>query len=61
MTDNFADGILKLIFWYENCCIFIEISGKFVAKDIKNNKLILVQVMAWHRAGFKLLPKPVMA
>ena len=32
-----AGVIFELIFLYENCCIFIHISQKFVAKGSSNN------------------------
>ena len=40
----------------ENCCILIQISLKFVTKDILDNTQALVQVMAWHRTDVKPFP-----
>ena len=56
---HFADGIFKCIFINERFCISIQISLKFVPKDLINNNSALVQVMAWHRTGDKPLPEPM--
>ena len=45
---NFADDILKLGFFCENWCILIQITLKFIPMDTINNKLALLQAMAWH-------------
>ena len=41
--------------------ILIKVSLKFVPKDLLENKLVLVQVMAWGRPGGKPLSEPMMA
>ena len=38
----------------------IQISLKFVRKGINDNKVALIQVMAWRQAGTKSLPDPVL-
>ena len=57
--QNFADGILNFISLFENCCILIPISLKFVPNGLINNKPALIQIMDWHRAGVKPLSKPM--
>ena len=57
---RFADGILKLIFLYENWIILTKISLKFVPKGTINNKPALVQIMAWRQTGNKPLSEPMM-
>ena len=52
-----ADSIFKFIFLYENCCIFIGISLKFVAKSPINNKPELVQLMALCQTDNKPFPE----
>ena len=42
---NLADDIFKCILLNENCCIFIEISLKFVPKGPINNITALVHIM----------------
>ena len=44
----------------EKFCIFIQISLKFVPKGPIDNKVALVQVMAWCRTGDKPLPEPML-
>ena len=50
-----------VVFWlkfnslYENCCILIQISPKFVLKDPVKNKQALVQRIAWLWASDKSL------
>ena len=46
---HFKD-IFKLILSYENWCIFIWISFKFISKAI-NNEQILVHIINWRMAG----------
>ena len=53
-----AADIFKHIFVNEN--IQIQISLKFVPKDLIDNKSALVQVMAWHRTCNKPLPEAMM-
>ena len=48
-------------FLYENCCIFINVSLKFVPNGPINNKLVLVRMMAWHPTGAKPLSETMMA
>ena len=56
----FPDDIFKCIFLNENVGIAIKISLKFVPKGPINNIPSLVQIMAWHRSGDKLLSEPMM-
>ena len=42
-------------FLNEKIWILIEISLKFVSKDLINNIEALFQIKAWHRPGDKLL------
>ena len=58
---HFADDIFRCIFINEKFNIFIRISPKFVPKGSIADKLPLVQVMAWRRAGGKPLPEPMLA
>ena len=48
---HFADSIFKLIFLYENCCILIQISLKFVPKGQIYNKPALFQIIVWLETG----------
>ena len=57
---HFGDDTLKLIFLYENSCILFPISLKFVPKDPIDYNLVLVQIMAWHQPGDKLLSQLMM-
>ena len=41
-------------------CISIRISLEFVTEGQIDNKLALVQVMAWRRTGDKSLPEPML-
>ena len=50
---HFADSISKFSFLYENYCIVILISLKFVLKGVINNKPALAQIMAWRQTGDK--------
>ena len=58
---NFADNILKCILLNEKIWILIDISLKFVLKDLINNIPALVQIMAWCRTGIKPLSEPMVA
>ena len=58
---HFADDIFKCIFLYEDCFIAIQISLKFVPRDLINKKPTLFQIMAWHRTGGKPLIEAMMA
>ena len=42
------------------CCIIFQILLKFILNGTIDNKLALVQVMAWHLKGDKSLPEPMM-
>ena len=55
---HFPDDILKLIFVNEKAWISIKISLKLVPRGQINNIPALVQIMAWHRPGGKLLSEP---
>ena len=55
------DAIFKFIFLYENWCIFIQIILKFITMGVFNNKVALVQIMAWCQACDKPLSEPMMA
>ena len=57
---KFPDNIFKCIFLNENVWISIEISLKYVIKDLINNIPASVQIMAWHQPGYKSLSKPMM-
>ena len=58
---HFTDDIFKRIFLNENLIISIQYSMKFVPKGPIDNKLALVQVMAWCRIGDKPLPEPMLS
>ena len=47
---HFAD-IFKFIFMYQNCCIFIQMTLKFVPQGSIDSKPALVQVMSWSWEG----------
>ena len=53
--------IFKCIFLNENSSILISIPLKFVSMSQIDNKLALVQIMAWRQTGDKLLSEPMMA
>ena len=57
---HFADGISKCIFMNEKLCISIRFSLKFVPWCPIDSKSVLVQVIAWHRAGDKQLSEPML-
>ena len=60
MAAILADDIFKCIFLNENDRIPIQISLKFVPRSPIDNKLALVQVMAWCWTGDKPLPEPML-
>ena len=60
MAAILADDNFKCIFFNENDRIPIGISLKFVPGSPIDNKPALVQVMAWHHRGGKLLPEPML-
>ena len=45
-TGSHFTDIFEFIFFFENCCIFIQISLKFVSKSQIRNQPALVQIMA---------------
>ena len=57
---HLAEDIFKCIFLNENVWIPIKTSLKFVPKGPINNIPSLVQIMAWHRPGDKLLSEAMM-
>ena len=59
-SHHLADNISKCIFMNEKFYILIQISLRFVPKGPIDNKSAFVQVMAWHRAGDKPLPEPML-
>ena len=60
MAAILADDIFKCIFLDDDDRIPIQISLKFVPRVPIDNKLALVQEMAWRRTGDKPLPEPMM-
>ena len=60
MATILADDIFKGICLNENDRIPIQISLKFVPRSPIDNKLALVQAMAWRRTGDKPLPEPML-
>ena len=57
---HFSDDIFQCISLFENVCIWIKISLKFVPKVRINNIPALVPIMAWRRIGDKPLSEPMM-
>ena len=57
MATILADDNFKWIFLNGNDIISIQISLKFVPRCSNDNESALVQVIAWHRTGDKLLPE----
>ena len=55
---HFTDNSFKCM--NEKCSILIQISLKFVPKGSIDNKLVWIQVMAWHRTGEKPLSEPTL-
>ena len=55
MAAILADENFRSIFFNENDRSPIRISLKFVPRTSIENKLALVQIMAWHRTGDKPL------
>ena len=58
---NFPDDNFKCIFLNENIWILIRISLKFVSEALIDNKLALVQIMAWCRPGDKLFSETMLS
>ena len=56
LHKHFADGIFKCIFFNESFRILTSFSLKLVSKGPIHYKLMLLQVMAWHRTGDKPVP-----
>ena len=56
----FTDSLLKMFFLSENCCILITISLQCVNRSPHDNRLTLIQVMAWCCTGTKPLPDPML-
>ena len=59
MAAILADDIFKCIFLSENDRIPIQISLQFVPISPIDNRVELVQVIAWRRTGDKPLPEPM--
>ena len=57
---HFPDDIFKCIFCKENVWIWFSTSLKFVSNGPIDNVPAMVQIMAWHRPGDKLLSEPMM-
>ena len=60
MAATLAGDNFKCTFLNENDRIPIRFSLKFVPMSPIDNKLVLVQVMAWRWTGDKPLPEPVL-
>ena len=60
MVTILAGSIFKCNFRNEKFWILIKLSLKFAPKGPIDNKAVLVQVMAWHQAGNKPLPEPML-
>ena len=63
LTHRSRDNMATIFFFflYQNWCILIQITLKFIAKGVFNNKMALVQIMAWCQACDKRLPEPMVA
>ena len=59
-TRHFPDAIFNCSFLNENVWISIRISLKFVSEALIDNKLALVQIMAWCRPGDKPFSKTML-
>ena len=55
-----ADDIFQMHFLPKKFNILIRISLKFIRKGPVDNTSILVQIMAWRRAGHNPLSDPMM-
>ena len=58
---NFSDDIFRIFVLYENCCVLIPHSLKFVPNDPINNNPALQQIKVWRRTIDKSVSKPMMA
>ena len=56
---HFSHNMFKRIFFNENVWISITISPKPASMYPMDNKIALVQAMAWRRTGDKPLPEPI--
>ena len=56
--NHFVGYIFTFIYFFENCCIPIQISQKSVSSGRINNNIALVQIMAWCQTGDKPLSEP---
>ena len=56
----FTDGILELIFLYDNCWILVSTQEKCLPEGPINNKPVLVQTIAWHWIGDRPMSEPIM-
>ena len=54
-----VDDVLKYIFLYDFCLIFITIALHFVPSDPIDNGAALVHIMAWCQNGDKPLSEPM--
>ena len=59
-SRHFPDDIFKWSFFNENAWTLIKISLKFVPRYPVNNIPALIQIMAWHPPGDKLVSEPMM-
>ena len=59
-VHHLTDETFKILFLNEKFCILILISLKFVLEGHIDRKSALVEVMAWHWAGKKTLPEPML-
>ena len=57
----FSDDIFKFVFLTENRCTLVQISMKFVRKDLIYFKAALFLLIAWRRTGDKLLSETMLA
>ena len=55
MATILNNDIFNLIFLYENLCILIQFSSKFISRSPINNTPILIQIMAQCLTGDKQL------
>ena len=60
MAAILQTDIFQYIFLNENVLMSLKFSLKFVPKVRINNNPVLVQIMAWHRPGDKLLSEPML-
>ena len=60
-SGQFAHSIIEFIFLYENCCILILITLKYVPKGSIDNKPALIQIMTWYQTGKGPLSEPIRA